>query len=125
MPITLYKTNIVEYFFLLSSMHCSLCIPEIVSLIFYETLDGAEQSLNHLNRDSAQTLAGLARTCKAFRDPALDLLWKSQYTVMNVLNCMPGDIWEVLDDTDAEEAVSTARRSAKVLVNVLFFYFSG
>ncbi|KAF7355847.1 hypothetical protein MVEN_00913200 [Mycena venus] len=84
-------------------MHCSLCIPEIVSLIFCETLNGAEQSLNHLNRDSAQTLAGLARTCKAFRDPALDLLWKSQCTVMNVLNCMPGDIWEVLDDTDAEE----------------------
>ncbi|KAJ7897541.1 hypothetical protein B0H14DRAFT_2332455 [Mycena olivaceomarginata] len=84
-------------------MHCSLCIPEIVSLIFYETLDEAEQSLNHLNRDSAQILAGLARTCKAFRDPALDLLWKSQCTVMNVLNCMPGDIWDVLDDTDAEE----------------------
>ncbi|KAJ7358507.1 hypothetical protein DFH08DRAFT_735176, partial [Mycena albidolilacea] len=85
-------------------MHCSLCIPEIVSLIFYETLDEAEQSLtDHLNRDSAQTLAGLARTCKAFRDPALDLLWKSQCTVMNVLNCMPGDIWELLDDTDAEE----------------------
>ncbi|KAJ7807031.1 hypothetical protein B0H13DRAFT_2686562 [Mycena leptocephala] len=84
-------------------MHRSLCIPEIVSLIFYETLNGAEQSLNQLNRDSAQTLAGLARTCKAFQDPALDLLWKSQYTVMNVLNCMPGDIWEVLDDTDAEE----------------------
>ncbi|KAJ7882022.1 hypothetical protein B0H14DRAFT_2565547 [Mycena olivaceomarginata] len=84
-------------------MHCSLCIPEIVSLIFYETLNGAEQSFNHLNRDSAQTLAGLARTCKAFRDPALDLLWKSQCTVMNVLNCMPGDIWELLDDTDTEE----------------------
>ncbi|KAJ6587977.1 hypothetical protein B0H19DRAFT_1247699 [Mycena capillaripes] len=84
-------------------MHCSLCIPEIVSLIFNGTLNGAEQSLNHLNSDSAQTLAGLARTCKAFRDPALDLLWKSQCTVMNVLNCMPGDIWEVLDDTDAEE----------------------
>jgi hypothetical protein len=112
-------------------MHRSLCIPEIVSLIFYETLNGAEQSLNQLNRDSAQTLAGLARTCKAFQDPALDLLWKSQYTVMNVLNCMPGDIWEVLDDTDAEEVVSTARRSAKVLVNgklnafILFFHFSG
>ncbi|KAJ7797794.1 hypothetical protein B0H14DRAFT_3546951 [Mycena olivaceomarginata] len=84
-------------------MHCSLCIPEIVSLIFYETLNGAEQSFNHLNRDSAQTLAGLARTCKAFRDPALDLLWKSQCTVMNVLNCMPGDIWKLLDDTDTEE----------------------
>ncbi|KAJ7838544.1 hypothetical protein B0H13DRAFT_2367414 [Mycena leptocephala] len=68
-----------------------------------QTLNGAEQSLNHLNRDSAQTLAGLARTCKAFRDPALDLLWKSQCTVMNVLNCMPRDIWEVLDDTDTEE----------------------
>ncbi|KAJ7771317.1 hypothetical protein DFH07DRAFT_1057681 [Mycena maculata] len=71
--------------------------------IFYETLNGAEQSLNRLNRDSAQTLAGLARTCTAFRDPALNLLWKSQCTVMNVLNCMPGDIWEVLDDADAEE----------------------
>ncbi|KAJ7218390.1 hypothetical protein GGX14DRAFT_695672 [Mycena pura] len=84
-------------------MHRSLYTPEIVSLIFYETLNGAEQWLNQLNSDTAQTLAGLARTCKAFRDPALDLLWKSQYTVMNILNCMPGDIWEVPDDTDAEE----------------------
>ncbi|KAJ7271295.1 hypothetical protein B0H12DRAFT_730836 [Mycena haematopus] len=83
-------------------MHFSLCLPEIVSLIFYETLDEVEQSLNQLENDSAQTLAGLARTCKAFRDPALDLLWKSQSTVMNVLNCMPGDIWE-LDDAEADE----------------------
>ncbi|KAJ7196211.1 hypothetical protein GGX14DRAFT_526861 [Mycena pura] len=83
-------------------MHCSLWTPEIVSLIFYETLTGAEQSFNILNPDSAKTLAGLARTCKAFRDPALDLLWKSQCTVMNILNCMPGDIWDV-DNTDAEE----------------------
>ncbi|KAJ7897571.1 hypothetical protein B0H14DRAFT_3853206 [Mycena olivaceomarginata] len=90
-------------------MHCSLCIPEIVSLIFYETLNGAEQSLNHLNRDSAQTLAGLARTCKAFRDPALDLLWKSQCTVMNVLNCMRGDIWKLLDDTDTEDVVTVEK----------------
>ncbi|KAJ7247412.1 hypothetical protein B0H12DRAFT_1324907 [Mycena haematopus] len=84
-------------------MHFILCPPEIVSLIFYETLSDSEQSLDNLNYDSARTLAGLARTCKAFRDPALDLLWKSQSTVMNVLNCMPGDIWEVLDDTDEEE----------------------
>ncbi|KAJ7222728.1 hypothetical protein B0H12DRAFT_1269419 [Mycena haematopus] len=84
-------------------MHWSLCIPEIVSLIFYETLSESEQSLDNLNHESARTLAGLARTCKAFRDPALDLLWKSQSTVMNVLNCMPDDIWEVLDDIDTEE----------------------
>ncbi|KAJ7092117.1 hypothetical protein C8R43DRAFT_853958, partial [Mycena crocata] len=84
-------------------MHRSLAISEIASLIFYETLNGAEQALNELNSDSAQTLAGLARTCKAFRDPALDLLWKSQSTVMNVLNCMPGDIWELLDEMDGEE----------------------
>ncbi|KAJ7737555.1 hypothetical protein B0H16DRAFT_1891634 [Mycena metata] len=84
-------------------MHRSLRIPEIVSLIFYETLNGAEQVLNSLNPDSAQALAGLARTCKVFQEPALDLLWKSQNTVMHILQCMPGDIWEILDDADSEE----------------------
>ncbi|KAJ7019944.1 hypothetical protein C8F04DRAFT_1051322 [Mycena alexandri] len=66
-------------------MHPSFRIPEITSLIFYQTLNGAEQ------------------TCQAFQEPALDLLWNSQYTVMNVLNCMPDDIWEMLDDADSEE----------------------
>ncbi|KAJ7803572.1 hypothetical protein B0H14DRAFT_2887402 [Mycena olivaceomarginata] len=83
-------------------MHRSLRIPEIVSLICDKTLNGAEHYFRSLNSDTSQTLAALARTCKAFQDPALDVLWRYQSTVMHVLDCMPGDIWE-LDDPESEE----------------------
>ncbi|KAJ7432821.1 hypothetical protein B0H11DRAFT_1889680, partial [Mycena galericulata] len=84
-------------------MHPSLHIPEIVSMICDELLNGAERLTHSLNPDTSQSLATMARTCKTFRDPALDLLWSSQRTVMNVLDCMPGDIWEWLDDPEPEE----------------------
>ncbi|KAJ7466204.1 hypothetical protein B0H11DRAFT_59893 [Mycena galericulata] len=84
-------------------MHPSLHIPEIVSMICDELLNGAERLTHSLNPDTSQSLAAMARTCKTFRDPALDLLWSSQDTVMNVLDCMPGDIWEWLDELEPEE----------------------
>ncbi|KAJ7466163.1 hypothetical protein B0H11DRAFT_1869859 [Mycena galericulata] len=91
-------------------MHQSLRIPEIVSLICEELLNGAEQDLHCLNPDTSQTLAALARTCKTFQNPALDVLWSSQTTFMNVLDCMPGEIWHWQDDPEpGEEKVVLTR----------------
>ncbi|KAJ7479430.1 hypothetical protein B0H11DRAFT_1275912 [Mycena galericulata] len=84
-------------------MHQSLRIPEIVSMICDEVLHWQEKEFHYLGRDTSQTLAAMARTCKTFHDPSLDLLWSSQTSVRNVLSCMPGDIWQWPDDEELQE----------------------
>ncbi|KAH7911769.1 hypothetical protein BJ138DRAFT_1112953 [Hygrophoropsis aurantiaca] len=44
-------------------------------------------------------LATLARTCRALRDPALNVLWRTQYSLVPLLSTLPGDAWEVMMDT--------------------------
>ncbi|KAJ7226753.1 hypothetical protein GGX14DRAFT_488260, partial [Mycena pura] len=38
-------------------------------------------------------LAALARTCKIFKEPALDALWRSQHTLDNILRLLPSNAW--------------------------------
>ncbi|EMD37849.1 hypothetical protein CERSUDRAFT_94840 [Gelatoporia subvermispora B] len=44
-------------------------------------------------------LAALARTCHTLSGPALDLLWENQWTLVNLVQCLPADAWNV----DVEE----------------------
>ncbi|KAJ7659809.1 hypothetical protein DFH06DRAFT_1297233 [Mycena polygramma] len=70
-----------------AGMHHCLTIPELVGMICGE-----------LHPDtSSGTLAALAVTSRAFQDPALDLLWKNQMTLLNFLKCMPADLFSVYD----------------------------
>ncbi|KAG1753871.1 uncharacterized protein EDB91DRAFT_1194687 [Suillus paluster] len=39
------------------------------------------------------TLAALARTCRAFHDVALDVLWQKSGTIARAIQCMPHDLW--------------------------------
>ncbi|KAJ7143950.1 hypothetical protein C8R44DRAFT_141689 [Mycena epipterygia] len=70
-------------------MHRSLRIPEIVEHIFIHIQSPPQAS--PLTDDPVPTFAALARTCTAFLDPALDLLWEFQDIVANFLGCFPGD----------------------------------
>ncbi|KAJ7622917.1 hypothetical protein DFH06DRAFT_1231283 [Mycena polygramma] len=73
-------------------MHYSLSIPEPVVLIFAELLSPyPNENLSH--RD----LAALARTCRTFQEPALDLLWREQTTLANMLRCLPSYLWQEKD----------------------------
>jgi len=36
-----------------------------------------------------------ALTCKAFSDPALDVLWETQDSLVNLLKTLPPDVWEM------------------------------
>jgi hypothetical protein len=38
---------------------------------------------------------GWALTCKAISDPALDVLWETQDSLVNLLKTLPSDIWEM------------------------------
>ncbi|EDR11170.1 uncharacterized protein LACBIDRAFT_324746 [Laccaria bicolor S238N-H82] len=40
-------------------------------------------------------LARLARTCKAFQDPALNILWHTQKTLLPLLKCLPPNAWAI------------------------------
>jgi hypothetical protein len=45
-----------------------------------------------LKSDAARDLALLARASTIFLDPALDVLWKSQDSLVHLLRCMPHDL---------------------------------
>jgi len=36
-----------------------------------------------------------ALTCKTVSDPALDVLWETQDSLINLLKTLPSDIWEM------------------------------
>lgn len=45
--------------------------------------------------EDSKTLASLAQVSKAFRDPALDALWRRILGVTPLLRLLPPDLWEV------------------------------
>ena len=61
-------------------MHHCLQIPELLSIIFRYV-------------HTQETLARLARTCTDFRDPALNVLWHTQSTLLPLFKCLPRDAW--------------------------------
>ncbi|KAJ6460996.1 hypothetical protein C8R45DRAFT_1028905 [Mycena sanguinolenta] len=83
-------------------MHRTFHIPEILDLIFAQLQDHfpdrkPSRSFSDKKRNKILgrgDLAALARTCKTFCDPALDLLWREQETLANLLKCLPSHLWK-------------------------------
>ncbi|KAJ7162670.1 hypothetical protein C8R43DRAFT_1233315 [Mycena crocata] len=61
-------------------MHRALKILEIMEAVCCEVPGG-------------RALAALASTCKTFQDPALDVLWRTQDSIIPLLGCMPDDLF--------------------------------
>ncbi|KAH7929967.1 hypothetical protein BV22DRAFT_1116525 [Leucogyrophana mollusca] len=77
-------------------MHLCLAISELLrTIITNTTQDG--------------TLASLARTCKAFKDPALDVLYAELSSLYPLVKCMPQDLWE--DEADCLSFVRPMKTS--------------
>lgn len=64
-------------------MHRCLQVFEVISQIFseidghvYDTRMRYPTRIRHREAAALRTLAGLARTCRAFKEPALDVLWR-------------------------------------------------
>ncbi|KAF8992676.1 hypothetical protein BDQ17DRAFT_197937 [Cyathus striatus] len=69
-------------------------IPEIIKLIF-EQLATDEY-----------TLASLARTCRVFEDPALDVLWRELSDgFYQLVKCLPAHVWEEDEREDIQYVV--------------------
>ena len=64
-------------------MHHALEIQEILSDIFvyYSPLV--------LGKKVTADLAALARTCRAFKEPALDMLWRELVDLSQLARCLP------------------------------------
>ncbi|KAJ7234001.1 hypothetical protein C8J57DRAFT_1195629 [Mycena rebaudengoi] len=77
-------------------MHRAWNIQEVVELIF----GGAD----------FPSLAGLAQTCQAFQPPALSVLWRDQKDLIQLLKCLPSDLWEVETVESAVTAIITSSR---------------
>lgn len=82
-------------------MHHSLLLPDIFRRIldYLEILplgdfhSGYEQA-----RSGNASIARLARTCRAFLEPSLNVLWKHQLTLCALLKTLPKDAWEETED---------------------------
>ncbi|KAJ6461011.1 hypothetical protein C8R45DRAFT_842196, partial [Mycena sanguinolenta] len=77
-------------------MHRTLCIPEIIYLIFTElrSCPHSTRSDSEVRQEENRDFAALARTCNAFHGPALNFLWREQDTLVNVLKCLPSHLWK-------------------------------
>ncbi|KAJ7929603.1 hypothetical protein B0H13DRAFT_1964083 [Mycena leptocephala] len=72
-------------------MHRALELLEIVETICDQV--GGQPILSGGRKD----LATLARTCTSFLNPALNVLWRDQQTICNLLRCMPDDLWDIAE----------------------------
>ncbi|KAJ7212644.1 hypothetical protein GGX14DRAFT_564395 [Mycena pura] len=73
-------------------MHRAWDIVELVENICAHL---APADLVRLKTDTARDLALLSRTSTIFLDPALDVLWRSQDSLIHLLRCMPDDLLEI------------------------------
>ncbi|KIK21397.1 hypothetical protein PISMIDRAFT_681317 [Pisolithus microcarpus 441] len=78
-------------------MHACLRITEILDLIIGFMVDHIHEpdkicSIRH------QDVVRLARTCKAFKDPALDVLWRTQSSLSPLILCLPDHLWTTKGD---------------------------
>ncbi|KAJ7468717.1 hypothetical protein FB451DRAFT_1560408 [Mycena latifolia] len=83
-------------------MHPCLRIPEIIRIVVEkaaEEFDSSEDADNILAPPPMRpygsvALSRLARTCRQFQDPALDVLWREQSSILPLLKCFPAHLWE-------------------------------
>ncbi|KAI6132298.1 hypothetical protein EDD17DRAFT_285159 [Pisolithus thermaeus] len=76
-------------------MHPCLRITEILDLIISFMVDERIHEPGEVCGIRHQDIARLARTCKAFKDPALDVLWRTQPSLSPLIMCLPNHLWTV------------------------------
>lgn len=77
-------------------MHRCLNVDEIVRLIAHELVAAGRGA----------AAVALARCCKIFEDPTLDVLWRRQSQFIPLLKTLPEDIWG-RDGCDVSMAAKT------------------
>jgi hypothetical protein len=102
-----------------NAMHRALEILEIIEMICGHLPQPSANPYLRLDEHDlpmARSLAALARTSKNFQNPALDALWRVQHTLLNLLKCMPSDLWNIPLNPVLQSKVVSTRDGASVLV---------
>ncbi|KAH7924043.1 hypothetical protein BV22DRAFT_541321 [Leucogyrophana mollusca] len=73
-------------------LHATDILYEIASKIYGYPGDPSTMRMPVL-RQARADLASLARTCRTFRDPALDVLWSFLNSFDPLIRCLPQDLW--------------------------------
>ncbi|KAJ7165531.1 hypothetical protein C8R43DRAFT_1122244 [Mycena crocata] len=84
-------------------MHRAWNISELVNTILEGTIHPISPPPPEFSREHESHLAPLAvlaRTCRMFQDPALDLLWRSQKSLYPLLSCLPSDAWDLHENSE-------------------------
>ncbi|KIJ63281.1 hypothetical protein HYDPIDRAFT_113249 [Hydnomerulius pinastri MD-312] len=78
-------------------MHDCLQVPEVVNLIASKISEGrfGSKNLKESGRVLQARVAVLnfARSCRAFKEPALDVLWSKLTSLEPLIRCLPRDLW--------------------------------
>ena len=82
-------------------MHRCLEVFDVVLLIL-GFLD-AEGKTNEQH-----SLVSMALTNHHFLEPAMNVLWATQEDIFNLLKCLPGEIWHVMNDIGANREVDSS-----------------
>ena len=92
-------------------MHKCLLVSELVHTIAEAcTRPHDSEEREEGEREDLRTLNALARTCRAFLNPALDVMWHRQDTLAHLVKCLPEDLWELTNDGEARELVRWSLR---------------
>lgn len=74
-------------------MHACLRITETLDLIIKFLVDERVDNSNGTCAICHKDIARLIRCCKAFMDPALDVLWETQSSLSPLIMCLSGHFW--------------------------------
>ncbi|TFK31479.1 hypothetical protein BDQ12DRAFT_694091 [Crucibulum laeve] len=69
-------------------MHPCLQISEILTLICFEVYGSGDR------KDKSDALS-LVKTCRTFKEPALEVLWSRLGSILPLLMLLPGDLWTI------------------------------
>lgn len=70
-------------------MHYCLQVTELLYYIF------GWHATRSAGAQGSRTLYSLALTCRAFQQPALDILWEDMKgSLAPLIKCLPSDVWE-------------------------------
>ncbi|KDQ54690.1 hypothetical protein JAAARDRAFT_401811 [Jaapia argillacea MUCL 33604] len=86
--------DLVQHILTISEMHRCLQIAEILNLIFECVL----HDFPHWQDppEDYRTITVLARTCRMFQEPALNILWLHFDQLDRLVKCMPEDLWTIV-----------------------------
>lgn len=76
-----------------SAVDRCLAIPEIVEQI----IEACGWNAGPSRFPWYSTLASVARTCTVLCEPALNILWRAQYCLDNLVKTLPSRLWSEVD----------------------------